>query len=107
MGPAAFSAERRTKELGIRKCVGASVTRLLLLLTSDATRSVVVGNLVAAPLAYAGTSMWLQDFAVRMEVELFLFLPALILTLVIAFITVGGRSYKAARINPVDALRNE
>ena len=79
----------------------------VIMLTGSVSRSVLIGNAIALPIAYAGAGVWLQDFAVRMDIGPTIFLPALISTMGIALLTVGGRSLRAARINPVEALRHE
>ncbi len=93
--------------MGIRKAVGASVSSLLLLLTSGAAKSVIIGNAIAAPIAYVVIASWLQDYAIRMDVGMSLFLPAALLSFLLAMLAVGGRSLQAARANPIDALRYE
>ncbi|NUM80387.1 ABC transporter permease [bacterium] len=106
-GLSAFSAENRTKEIGIRKVLGASVIGIVRLLSAEFLRIVVVSNMVAWPLAYIGVNRWLEDFAYRKELSVDVFLLAGLMTLSIAWITVSFQAFKAATANPVEALKYE
>jgi putative ABC transport system permease protein len=106
-GLAAFTAERRTKEIGIRKAMGASVPRIVLLISKDFLRLVFVAFVVAAPLAYFALQTWLDNFAYRIEISWGIFLVAGSLSLVVALLTVSYQSIKAALIDPVKSLRYE
>ncbi len=106
-GLAAFTAEQRTKEIGIRKALGASAANIALLLSKEFTKWVIVANIIAWPLAYFAMSRWLQNFAYRISIGLWMFFLGASLALVIAFITVSFQAVKAALANPVDALRFE
>ncbi len=106
-GLAAFAAERRTKEIGIRKVLGASVTSIVMLLSKDFLKLVVVAFVIAVPVAYFAMSRWLEDFAYRIEIGPWLFVGAGVLALVIALATVSYQAVKAALADPVDALRSE
>ena len=106
-GLAAFAAQRRRKELGVRKVLGASVGGLFGLLTSDFLKLVVLAFVLAVPLAYVGLSQWLQQFPYRTEIGLAPFAWAGLLTLLIAVLTVGYQSLRAALTNPVEVLRTE
>jgi putative ABC transport system permease protein len=106
-GLASFTAEQRTKEIGIRKVLGASVTGIVALLTKEFTRWVLIANVVAWPIAYFAVSRWLQNFAYRTSIEPWIFLVAGMLAMIIALITVSYQSIKAAVANPVDSLRYE
>jgi putative ABC transport system permease protein len=106
-GLASFTAEQRTKEIGIRKALGASVPNVVLLLTKEFAKWVLVANLIAWPVAYFAMSRWLQNFAYRISIGFWMFLLAASLALVIAFFTVSFQAVKAAFSNPVDALRYE
>jgi putative ABC transport system permease protein len=106
-GLAAFTAEQRTKEIGVRKVLGASVGSVTLLLSKDFTRLVLIGFIVAAPLAYYAMSRWLQDFAYRIDIGWGVFVLSGLLALAVAWLTVSYQSIKAALANPVEALRHE
>ena len=107
LGLASYTAERRTKEVGVRKVLGASVTHLVFLLTSDFTRLVLIGFMIAAPLAYFLMNDWLQGFAYRINLTPLLFIGAGLAALLIAWLTVGYQSIRAARVNPTQSLRSE
>ncbi len=106
-GLASFSVERRTKEIGIRKVLGASVSKVFFLLTKDFTKWVILANLIAWPIAYIAMSSWLNNFAYRTSIGLWVFLLSGILALIVALITVSYQTVKAAIANPVDSLRYE
>jgi putative ABC transport system permease protein len=106
-GLAAFSAEQRTKEIGIRKVLGSSVTGIISLLSKDFVKLVLIGNLVAVPLAWYIMNQWLQDFAFRTPLDWWVFAAAVVLSLVIALLTVSYQAIKAALMNPVKSLRSE
>ena len=104
---AAFMAERRTKEVGIRKVMGASVAEILLLLSREFVKWVVISAVIAWPLAYYAMNRWLQGFAYRTEIGFGPLLLSMLLTLLIAMLTVSFQAVRAARANPVDSLRYE
>ena len=104
---ATFMAEQRTKEVGVRKVLGASVGHIIVLLTKDFTKLVLIAFVLAAPLAYYAIQLWLREFAYRIDPNVMTFLVAGILALLVAVITVSWQSYKAAVANPVKSLRNE
>lgn len=106
-GLATFSAERRIKEIGIRKVLGASVTNIVALLSKDFLKLVVLGFLISVPIAWYATNQWLTDFAYRIEIGANLFLIAGVAAILIALFTVSWQSIKAATANPVDSLRSE
>jgi putative ABC transport system permease protein len=106
-GLASFVVERRTKEIGIRKALGAGGRRIVLSLSGEFLKAVLIANLVAWPLAFAFLSRWLRTFAYRISVEWWFFLFGGVLSILIAFLTVAYQSVKSARANPVDALRYE
>ncbi len=106
-GLASFSAERRTKEIGIRKVLGASVAGLAVLLSKEFTRWVLLANLVAWPVAYFAMSGWLRQFAYRTDVGPGNFLLAGALALAIAFLTVSYQAVRTALADPVRSLRYE
>lgn len=106
-GLAAFTAEQRIKEIGVRKVLGASVTDITALLSGDFLKLVGIAILIASPLAWYGMRLWLQDFAYRVEMGWGVFVLAAVLSLLIAFFTVSFQSVKAAVSNPVRSLRSE
>jgi putative ABC transport system permease protein len=106
-GLAAFTAQERTKEMGVRKVLGASEINVFVLLSKEFTKWVFVANIVAWPLAYYIMTKWLQNFAYRTDVSLWPFVLSAGLAFVIALITVSYQSLKAAFMNPVDSLRCE
>jgi putative ABC transport system permease protein len=106
-GLASFIAEQRTKEIGIRRVMGATVSQVIVLLSREFTKWVLIANLIAWPLAYFAAQKWLQNFAYRMTVSVELFIFAAALALVIALCTVGYQALRAAVANPVDSLRYE
>ncbi|MEZ5027720.1 MAG: FtsX-like permease family protein [Ferruginibacter sp.] len=106
-GLAAFTTVQRTKEIGIRRVLGATVSGIAMLVSSNFLKLVAVAIIIAAPLAWWAANNWLQDFAFRIPVQLFVFLIAAIVTMLIAFITVSFHSVKAALANPVKSLRTE
>ncbi|HYE57728.1 MAG TPA: ABC transporter permease [Rhodothermales bacterium] len=106
-GLAAFTAQRRTKEVGIRKVLGASVPRLVGLLSKDFVALVAVAFVAAAPLAYLGMQRWLEDFAYRVPLGPGVFLLAGASALVVALLTVGTQALRAATADPVRTLRTE
>jgi len=105
-GLASFAAERRSKEIGIRKAMGASVPGVAYLLTRDLVRLVIPAFIIAAPLAYFAMRSWLNGFAYSVGMSISTFAIALIASLVIAAATVGFQATRAALENPVKALRN-
>ena len=106
-GLACFAAEQRTKEIGIRKTLGASISGIIFLLTKEFTRWVLVANIIAWPIAYIAMNHWLQNFAYRINISWGIFMLAAILALSIALLTVWYQATKAARANPVESLRHE
>jgi putative ABC transport system permease protein len=106
-GLAAFTAEQRTKEIGIRKAFGASIPDIVLLLTRQFTRWVLLANIIAWPVAYLAMNRWLQDFAYRTSIGIVTFILSALAALVIALLTVSYQSIRASVANPVEALRYE
>jgi len=106
-GLASFIAKHRTKEIGIRKVLGASVPNLIKLLTRDFAIYVAIASIIASPLAYFIMKRWLEDFAFRINIGWLVFVLATGITLMIALTTVSFQAIKAARINPVDSLKYE
>lgn len=106
-GLASFVAEQRTKEIGIRKALGAPVSGIVLLLSKEFTKWVLLANIIAWPIAYYVMAKWLQNFPYRMDIGLWIFILAGALAFIIAITTVIFQAVKAALANPVDALRYE
>ncbi len=106
-GLSAFSAEQRTKEIGIRKVLGASIPGVILLLVKEFTKWVAVAVLIAWPVGYTIMNTWLQNFAYRIHLEFSTFLLAAMIALLISIITVIYQASKAALANPIDSLRYE
>jgi putative ABC transport system permease protein len=106
-GLASFMAEQRTKEVGIRKVLGASVAGIVRLLSREFIILVAVANIIAWPLAYYAVSKWLEDYVYRMDLSWLYFLVTGTAALVIALLTVSYQAVKAALANPVDSLRQE
>ncbi len=106
-GLATFTTEQRTKEIGIRKLLGASVTSIVTILSKDFLKLVLIANLVAWPLAWWGMHQWLEGFAYRIDLPWWLFIAAAVLAGIVAFITIGYQAFKAATANPVKNLRTE
>jgi ABC-type antimicrobial peptide transport system permease subunit len=107
LGLSLFTVQRRTKEIGIRKVLGASVSRIIALLSKDFVKLVLLANLIAWPAAYFAMNKWLQNFAYRIDIGWWMFALAGGLALLIAFVTVSAQAIKAALANPVEALRYE
>ncbi len=107
LGLASFMAEQRTKEIGVRKVLGASVPSIVALMSREFTRWVLLANLVAWPIAYLVLENWLQKFAYRIDVGWLVFLLAGALALVVALLTVSSQAIRSALSNPADALRYE
>jgi putative ABC transport system permease protein len=106
-GLAAFAAQQRTKEIGIRKVLGASVAGITGLLAKDFLKLVVIAILIASPVAYYCMNQWLSDFAYRIDMQWWMFVTAGGAAVLIAFLTVGFQSVRAALANPVKSLRSE
>jgi putative ABC transport system permease protein len=107
MGLAALAAANRTKEIGIRKVLGANVATIIGLLSKDFIRLLLIAFIVATPIAYYLMHKWLQTFVYHIDIQWWVFVLAGIVAIGIAFITVALQSMKAAMSNPVDSLRRE
>jgi putative ABC transport system permease protein len=107
LGLTAFMTEQRKKEIGIRKVLGSSVSGIVLLLSKDFSRLVMIAFLVVVPLAWYAMNQWLAGFAYQVEVNPLVYLGAGAIVLAIAFLSVFYQALKAAVINPSDTLRNE
>jgi putative ABC transport system permease protein len=106
-GLASHSAERRVKEIGVRKVLGASVQNITLLLSGNFLKLVLFANLIAWPIAWFSVHKWLQDFAYHINIQWWIFIVSGIISILIAFFTVSFQSIKAAITNPVESLRSE
>ncbi len=106
-GLAAFTAERRTKEIGIRKILGAGNFSVVRLLSANFTKMVLVAITIALPVSYFIAQKWLEGFAFRIELEWWYFAGSGLIALLIAWFTVGLQTVKAANVNPVDCLKDE
>jgi putative ABC transport system permease protein len=106
-GLSAYSAEIRTKEIGVRKVMGASIAQVVALLSKDFTRWVLLANLVAWPLAYFSMQNWLTNFAYRIQITALTFALSALLALAVALVTVSFQAVRAASANPIDSLRYE
>ncbi|GAB3926760.1 ABC transporter permease [Mucilaginibacter myungsuensis] len=106
-GLASFTATKRTKEIGVRKVLGSSVPNILLLLSKDLLKPVLVATVIAMPLGYYCMDKWLQNFAYKIDLNWWVFALAGLVTAIIAFATISFQSVKAALANPVKSLRSE
>jgi len=106
-GLASFMAEKRTKEIGIRKILGASVSGVVILLNREFIKWVLIANIIAWPVAYYAMSKWLQGFAYRTNMGVWIFALAALAAFAVAVLTVSFQSIKAATANPADSLRYE
>jgi putative ABC transport system permease protein len=106
-GLAAFSAEQRTKEIGIRKVLGASVTTVVSLLSFDFLKLIMLSVIIASPIAWWTMNKWLQEFAYRKPIDWTIFAYTVIIAIIIGLVTIGSQAIKAAIANPVKSLRSE
>jgi putative ABC transport system permease protein len=106
-GLVAFMAEQRTKEIGVRKVLGASIMSIVALLSKDFLKLVLIAILIASPIAWYAMNRWLQDFAYKITIDWWIFALAGLLAIGIALLTVSFQSVKAALMNPVKSLRSE
>ena len=107
MGLASYAPEKRTREIGIRKILGASVNRLVLMLSSEFTRWVILAIMIAWPLAYFVMSLWLKNFTYRTEIGVIPFIVSALIMFSISSLTVGYHALRAAQINPAESLKYE
>lgn len=106
-GLAAFTAEQRTKEIGVRKVLGASIMSIITLLSKEFLKLVGIAFIIASPIAYYFMNEWLQDFENRTNINFMIFILAGIVALVIAWFTMSFQSWNAARVNPAKSLKDE
>jgi ABC-type antimicrobial peptide transport system permease subunit len=106
-GLATFTAERRRKEIGIRKVLGSTEMGIVYLLSGEFTKMVLVAVVIALPLSYLLTKQWLDNFAFSIDLEWWYFVGAGLAALLISWLTVGTQAIKASRINPIHTLRDE
>ena len=102
-----FTTKRRTAEIGIRKVLGASVTNITLMLSKDFIMLVLAALVVASPVAWYLMNQWLQNFVYRIAISWWMFVLSGIVAIVLALLTIGFQSVKAAMLNPVKSLRSE
>ena len=102
-----YIAEQRTKEIGVRKVLGASIWSIIQLLSRDFLKLVCIAFVIATPLAYYAMTTWLKDFAFRTDISAWIFVGAGVITLLIALLTVSYQAIKAALMNPVKSLKTE
>ena len=107
LGLTAFMTEQRRKEIGVRKVLGASVTSVVVLLSKDFSKLVIIAFVIVVPVAWYAINQWLNDFAYKVEISPLIYLGAGLSILLIAFISMAYQSVKAAIVNPSDTLRNE
>jgi putative ABC transport system permease protein len=107
LGLSAFMAQQRTREIGIRKVMGSSVSGVVILFLKEFSKWVLIANLIAWPVAWYGMNRWLQDFQYRIDISVWLFAGALLLSLAVALITVFWQSMRVALINPAESLKYE
>ena len=106
-GLASLSAEQRTKEIGVRKALGASGSNIVTLLSKDFLKLVVFSIIIASPIAWTVMHQWLQDFHYRIQISWIVFVITALLTLIIALLTVGFQAIRVAMANPVKSLQSE
>jgi putative ABC transport system permease protein len=107
LGLVTFSVERRTKEIGVRKVLGATISEITILLSREFAKWVAIAALIAWPLAFYAMNRWLQGFAYRTGISIGVFILSSLLALLIAVLTVSFQAIRAARANPVESLRYE
>jgi putative ABC transport system permease protein len=106
-GLVTFTAEQRTKEIGIRKVLGASVSSVVVLLSKNFLKLILIAIVIATPIAYYLMDKWLQDFAYRTNIEWWIFVASGIIISVIALLTISYQAIKSALMNPVESLKTE
>jgi putative ABC transport system permease protein len=105
LGLTMFTAEQRTKEIGVRKVIGASVMDIVLMLSKDIVGLVLLASVIAIPLAWIGMNSWLDNYAYRIPITIWIFLAAVVMAVIVALGTISYQAIKAARANPVKSLQ--
>lgn len=103
----AFTAEQRTKEIGIRKVLGASVSSIVVLLSKEFGKLILIAFVIATPIAWFGVDWWLKNYTYKAEIGVMVYLLAGVFSFVIAWVTMGYQSIRAASSDPVKSLRSE
>jgi putative ABC transport system permease protein len=103
----AFAVVQRTKEIGIRKVLGASIANIILLIAKDFLALVIIATVIASPIAWYISGKWLQNFAYRIDIQWWVFVVTGVTALLVAAVTVSIQSTKAALANPVKSLKSE
>ena len=106
-GLVTYAAEQRTKEIGIRKVLGAGINGIVAMLLKDFAKLILIASLISFPIAWWGMNKWLESFAYRIGISWWVFIVAAVTTILIALITVSFQAIKAAIANPVNSLRSE
>jgi putative ABC transport system permease protein len=107
LGLTMFTAEQRTKEIGVRKVIGASVTDIVLMLSKDIVGLVLAAAVIAIPLAWVSMDKWLSNYAYRIPITIWIFLASVVMAVLVALGTISYQAIKAASANPVKSLRAE
>jgi putative ABC transport system permease protein len=106
-GLASYTTEQKTKEIGIRKVLGASISGIVAMTTREFLKWILLANVFAWPIAFFVMSRWLQEFAYKVSIGPLVFILSAVLTLIVAMLTVSYHSLKASLANPIDSLRYE
>ncbi|MEO7047106.1 MAG: FtsX-like permease family protein, partial [Ferruginibacter sp.] len=106
-GLVTYAAQQRTKEIGIRKVLGANVAGIVQMIARDFLKLVIIASLIAFPVAWWAMNKWLEDFAYRISIQWWIFVLAGVIAILIALITVSVQAIKAALANPIESLRAE
>jgi putative ABC transport system permease protein len=107
IGLISFTIQRKSKEIGIRKVNGANAFKIVLLLSSDLNKLIIYSNIIAMPITWYLMNKWLQGFAYHIQLSIWIFGLSFIIVLLVTFIAISYQSYKASKLNPIDALRYE
>ncbi len=107
LGLISYKTEARTKEIGVRKILGASGAKIVMLLSKEFLECILVATLIALPISYYAVFKWLQNFAYRTNISIWIFIASPAIALIIAAASICSQAVKAAAANPVDSLRYE